>query len=110
MDQVQLDLFIVITRSSVFPIQDIDFQTKVSLGRPDNDASSAFKKLSSEPVRTGAGPPIKPFEEGMAEVFRQFMHVQEQQEQCYLQALQTLQETMQQAIQPASLSLGLESP
>ncbi|KAF7708657.1 hypothetical protein HF521_017714 [Silurus meridionalis] len=60
--------------------------------------------------RTGAGPPIKPFEEGMAEVFRQFMHAQEQQEQRYLQALQTLQVTMQQAIQPASSSLGLESP
>ncbi|KAI5610080.1 hypothetical protein C0J50_5433 [Silurus asotus] len=60
--------------------------------------------------RTGAGPPIKPFEEGMAEVFRQFMHTQEQQEQRYLQALQTLQVTMQQAIQPASSSLGLESP
>ncbi|KAF7686119.1 hypothetical protein HF521_015481 [Silurus meridionalis] len=46
----------------------------------------------------------------MAEVFRQFMHAQEQQEQRYLQALQTLQVTMQQAIQPASSSLGLESP
>ncbi|KAF7708398.1 hypothetical protein HF521_017455 [Silurus meridionalis] len=70
----------------------------------------ANTKIHKSLIWTGAGPPIKPFEEGMAEVFRQFMHAQEQQEQRYLQALQTLQVTMQQAIQPASSSLGLESP
>ncbi|GAA6074679.1 uncharacterized protein LOC124389371, partial [Tachysurus ichikawai] len=59
--------------------------------------------------RAGAGPTTT-FEGGMVEVFRQFMHAQEQQEKRYLQALQTLQETMRQAIQPASSSLGLESP